>query len=162
MGAGRGIAKHALGRQAVGHDRHNPRIDRCRRQVVEVNRCLYCHRCIHVLSISLCCTRAITPVIALLLTNRQGLQYPVRHLLAGAAPTSIHQISQADLTEKIVDLARQVLPQMMRQAGLPLMAVTLALTVGHIDRLIDRINNCLLYTSPSPRDGLLSRMPSSA
>ena len=25
-----------------------------------------------------------------------------------------------------------------------------------------KINNCLLYTSPSPRDGLLSRMPSSA
>ena len=24
------------------------------------------------------------------------------------------------------------------------------------------VNNCLLYTSPSPRDGLLSRMPSSA
>ena len=27
---------------------------------------------------------------------------------------------------------------------------------------MERINNCLLYTSPSPRDGLLSRMPSSA
>ena len=26
----------------------------------------------------------------------------------------------------------------------------------------DRSNYCLLYTSPSPRDGLLSRMPSSA
>ena len=25
-----------------------------------------------------------------------------------------------------------------------------------------QINDCLLYTSPSPRDGLLSRMPSSA
>ena len=25
-----------------------------------------------------------------------------------------------------------------------------------------RISTCLLYTSPSPRDGLLSRMPSSA
>ena len=25
-----------------------------------------------------------------------------------------------------------------------------------------RLNICLLYTSPSPRDGLLSRMPSSA
>ena len=25
-----------------------------------------------------------------------------------------------------------------------------------------KINDCLLYTSPSPRDGLLSRMPSSA
>ena len=28
--------------------------------------------------------------------------------------------------------------------------------------LADRMNACLLYTSPSPRDGLLSRMPSSA
>ena len=26
----------------------------------------------------------------------------------------------------------------------------------------DSLNTCLLYTSPSPRDGLLSRMPSSA
>ena len=26
----------------------------------------------------------------------------------------------------------------------------------------DRVSICLLYTSPSPRDGLLSRMPSSA
>ena len=27
---------------------------------------------------------------------------------------------------------------------------------------LNKINDCLLYTSPSPRDGLLSRMPSSA
>ena len=27
---------------------------------------------------------------------------------------------------------------------------------------LDDIDTCLLYTSPSPRDGLLSRMPSSA
>ena len=40
-----------------------------------------------------------------------------------------------------MDLTRQVLPQMMCQAGLPLMAVTLALAVGHINRLINRINN---------------------
>ena len=26
----------------------------------------------------------------------------------------------------------------------------------------EKVNDCLLYTSPSPRDGLLSRMPSSA
>ena len=26
----------------------------------------------------------------------------------------------------------------------------------------EELKNCLLYTSPSPRDGLLSRMPSSA
>ena len=33
------------------------------------------------------------------------------------------------------------------------------------DRRLDRltgVKGCLLYTSPSPRDGLLSRMPSSA
>ena len=30
------------------------------------------------------------------------------------------------------------------------------------DSIIIRIISCLLYTSPSPRDGLLSRMPSSA
>ena len=30
----------------------------------------------------------------------------------------------------------------------------------HVYRLVTR--TCLLYTSPSPRDGLLSRMPSSA
>src|SRR5665647_3898037 len=29
-------------------------------------------------------------------------------------------------------------------------------------RTIERFRCCLLYTSPSPRDGLLSRMPSSA
>ena len=31
-----------------------------------------------------------------------------------------------------------------------------------IGRLIPGVRTCLLYTSPSPRDGLLSRMPSSA
>ena len=31
-----------------------------------------------------------------------------------------------------------------------------------LDRMREDIYDCLLYTSPSPRDGLLSRMPSSA
>ena len=31
-----------------------------------------------------------------------------------------------------------------------------------IDVKVSKRKNCLLYTSPSPRDGLLSRMPSSA
>ena len=30
------------------------------------------------------------------------------------------------------------------------------------EHLVDIVGTCLLYTSPSPRDGLLSRMPSSA
>ena len=31
-----------------------------------------------------------------------------------------------------------------------------------LNLLAEKLNFCLLYTSPSPRDGLLSRMPSSA
>ena len=42
----------------------------------------------------------------------------------------------------------------------------LACAFEHLDRLFGRrdrvFRTCLLYTSPSPRDGLLSRMPSSA
>ena len=34
--------------------------------------------------------------------------------------------------------------------------------LGGMVRTLPRIYRCLLYTSPSPRDGLLSRMPSSA
>ena len=39
--------------------------------------------------------------------------------------------------------------------------------LGHFNPLLpkdnaERLKLCLLYTSPSPRDGLLSRMPSSA
>ena len=30
------------------------------------------------------------------------------------------------------------------------------------DKMFEFVDRCLLYTSPSPRDGLLSRMPSSA
>ena len=33
---------------------------------------------------------------------------------------------------------------------------------GNLPTLVKNGYNCLLYTSPSPRDGLLSRMPSSA
>ena len=38
--------------------------------------------------------------------------------------------------------------------------VVLARVRNHLE--LSQINRCLLYTSPSPRDGLLSRMPSSA
>ena len=31
-----------------------------------------------------------------------------------------------------------------------------------LEQLLCNLESCLLYTSPSPRDGLLSRMPSSA
>ena len=34
--------------------------------------------------------------------------------------------------------------------------------LDHPEDSVVNLKNCLLYTSPSPRDGLLSRMPSSA
>ena len=37
-----------------------------------------------------------------------------------------------------------------------------AFLASKVGPLAIQLNNCLLYTSPSPRDGLLSRMPSSA
>ena len=37
-------------------------------------------------------------------------------------------------------------------------SVTARIVLG----LLQELSSCLLYTSPSPRDGLLSRMPSSA
>ena len=40
-------------------------------------------------------------------------------------------------------------------------ATALCINKSNVD-LITKGNLCLLYTSPSPRDGLLSRMPSSA
>ena len=43
----------------------------------------------------------------------------------------------------------------------PLYANTELFTGGAWTEVND-VNTCLLYTSPSPRDGLLSRMPSSA
>ena len=36
------------------------------------------------------------------------------------------------------------------------------LGVASAEKLFEEFDICLLYTSPSPRDGLLSRMPSSA
>ena len=41
-------------------------------------------------------------------------------------------------------------------------AFRLAIYSAILYHIKEAINSCLLYTSPSPRDGLLSRMPSSA
>ena len=40
--------------------------------------------------------------------------------------------------------------------------VGIGTTVALLTPWIENFGGCLLYTSPSPRDGLLSRMPSSA
>ena len=42
------------------------------------------------------------------------------------------------------------------------LAASFSSYIGQVDQQTQGTQNCLLYTSPSPRDGLLSRMPSSA
>ena len=41
-------------------------------------------------------------------------------------------------------------------------AVVTSSGMAAVDLVLGQLRRCLLYTSPSPRDGLLSRMPSSA
>ena len=48
--------------------------------------------------------------------------------------------------------------QRLKEARFPVVKDLTSFDFGRIPNL----NPCLLYTSPSPRDGLLSRMPSSA
>ena len=57
-------------------------------------------------------------------------------------------------TEEFLDMlyANNILPIITKPTRL----------TDHTATLIAHIYTCLLYTSPSPRDGLLSRMPSSA
>ena len=43
-----------------------------------------------------------------------------------------------------------------------IMTTLLGIAGAFVARYIGQALGCLLYTSPSPRDGLLSRMPSSA
>ena len=44
----------------------------------------------------------------------------------------------------------------------PVLGLFEGVVTGAADGYARMSGNCLLYTSPSPRDGLLSRMPSSA
>ena len=47
-------------------------------------------------------------------------------------------------------------------AGYPVMVLMITIPISLTLHLACWLSTCLLYTSPSPRDGLLSRMPSSA
>ena len=56
------------------------------------------------------------------------------------------------------DISTDALKELERHSSLAIDTEGTGLQIPHRDKL----SFCLLYTSPSPRDGLLSRMPSSA
>ena len=62
-------------------------------------------------------------------------------------------------TERMAAMAEEAARRGVEIVAFPELGVT-AYTCG--DLLLQQTLLCLLYTSPSPRDGLLSRMPSSA
>ena len=67
--------------------------------------------------------------------------------------------STADMTTLIDEFCRQLSRDVEEGASDP-EACTLLLR--RLMTHFDRVDTCLLYTSPSPRDATLSRMPSSA
>ena len=102
------------------------------------------------------------------------------HLMADTDPLEFHMRSHPDLDVvthglTLWDLDREVAtggfgtqPFMKLRNILGILRDSYCRTVGveymYIENPEERkwIQDCLLYTSPSPRDGLLSRMPSSA
>ena len=66
-------------------------------------------------------------------------------------------------TELLKELERNTNALNRMQRELEVDLKTLEKTLGDLRKAISELRKpCLLYTSPSPRDGLLSRMPSSA
>ena len=75
-----------------------------------------------------------------------------RHLLKKAVATVGAAVKEAP---KKVEKAAKAVAKEVKQAASSVQEFAASLEGVALDR-------CLLYTSPSPRDGLLSRMPSSA
>ena len=66
------------------------------------------------------------------------------------------------VVENLFGLGQTPLEQVVRINNVPFRVVGILTPKGQSTQGADQDDTCLLYTSPSPRDGLLSRMPSSA
>ena len=82
----------------------------------------------------------------------RGCLWRAVDLMAGDCPVALLQLN--DLTSQEPFRQRWEVLQTIGSHQLP--------RFGQLLDLEDGLWACLLYTSPSPRDGLLSRMPSSA
>ena len=79
------------------------------------------------------------------LSDNTSISLPARNLLAILAAVAIGTMSYFTIVERLNKTE-----------------TTIQLMQKDLEAANTFIDGCLLYTSPSPRDGLLSRMPSSA
>ena len=82
---------------------------------------------------------------------------PVDRLIPEFADAGADYITFHPEASEHIDRSLQLIKDSGCKAGLVFNPAT---PLSYLDHVMDKI--CLLYTSPSPRDGLLSRMPSSA
>ena len=104
----------------------------------------------------------IGSIIAIVSTIK-GTNEQIKKNLVGAGNNAVNiQLYQGDWT---LDLSYQEVPDGIPEISDQVLGEIQALDEVESAALYHRRNEydaCLLYTSPSPRDGLLSRMPSSA
>ena len=96
----------------------------------------------------------------------QGVPFVIKQLMADCAGTPTTLGSRFFATQPVA-AADSAAVARMRRAGLVIVGRTNTSEFGLAPTTEPAfggatLNPCLLYTSPSPRDGLLSRMPSSA
>ena len=83
-------------------------------------------------------------------------QPALRHAALPITVEQYHHLSEQAILSERTELLRGVIIEQMTKS--PLQTYVVQFLVKWLESVI----GCLLYTSPSPRDGLLSRMPSSA
>ena len=86
---------------------------------------------------------------------------------AAVVALTIDEEGQARTAEWKLRVARRLIKDLTENWGIALGDImidtlTFPIATGQEETRRDGLETCLLYTSPSPRDGLLSRMPSSA
>ena len=74
-----------------------------------------------------------------------------RHILMESLPLDCWQTRSRQMDQFLLELDPEIL-----------FGISLGKVVPSCSEQTDLLDNCLLYTSPSPRDATLSRMPSSA
>ena len=84
------------------------------------------------------------------------VEYPIG-MEAGTLVPEVFESGDQQINEALNTMIATTMP-----TGDAVSSIAIEEPTGDVAEIIPETTTCLLYTSPSPRDGLLSRMPSSA